>query len=118
MRPAAQDEGARVARVDPADGAVGVFRDACVVVWLSHPADPGSLSAATLHVEDPAGLVPGRLDVSPDAHAVVWRGERPLTPGVPHFVVASGLRDARGREVSPHVSRFVPCDVGWRDLGG
>ena len=39
-------------RVDPANGAVGVFRDAQVMVAFSRPLDPATLSARSFRVED------------------------------------------------------------------
>lgn len=107
-----------VVRVDPWDGAAGVFRDAPVVVRFSHPADPASLSAETFGIRDPEGPVPGHLRFSPDGHVVIWRADGLLTPGVLHFVVAAGLRDLRGREVTPHLSRFVTCDMVRHDVPG
>ncbi len=109
---------AEVVRVDPADGATGVFRDAPVVVCLSRPADPRSVSPRTLRVEDPEGPLPGALRVTPDGRVVVWHAHRLLAAGVVHFVVVRGVRDARGWDVVPHTSRFVPCPFTSEDLAG
>lgn len=116
VRPDADNSAVRVLRVDPRDGAVGIYRDAPVVIRLSHPADPESLSSATVCVQDPEGSLPGLLERSPDDQVLIWRGERPFVPGVLHFVVASGVRDRRGRGLPTHVSRFVPCDIGRDDV--
>jgi hypothetical protein len=120
MRPGAPDPGQdlppTVARVDPSDGATQVLRDAPVILRISQPLDPESLSLETVSVEDDCGAVPGRLRLSPDSHVVIWGGDRPLRPGIIHFVVARGLRDRRGRPVHPHWSRFVPCDLAREDL--
>ena len=105
-----------VARVDPGDGATQVLRDAPVVLRMSQPLDPGSVSPETVLVEDDDGAVPGWLRLSPDAQVVIWGGERHLRPGILHFVVARGLRDRLGRPVHPHWSRFVPCDLAREDL--
>lgn len=107
-----------VVRVDPADGAAGVFRDAAVVVRLSSPAQPRSVTADALKVVDATGRVPGTLRLSPDRRVVIWRAERLLAPDSVHFVVVSGLRDARGREVAPHLSRFLACRLVSGDLTG
>jgi len=107
------DEPTRVLRVDPRDGATGVFRDSPVIVRLSQAADPSSLSAVTFHVEGPVGPVPGHAGLSPDGQCVIWTAERPFASDALHFVVVRGLADWRGREVKPHVSRFVSCDVIW-----
>ena len=40
-----------VVRVDPADGASGVFRDAPVIVSLSQPADAATVGPASFRVE-------------------------------------------------------------------
>jgi hypothetical protein len=108
----------RVLRVDPGNGATGVFRDVPVVMRLSHRADAATLSVATFRVEDEDGLVPGRQWISPDRHVVVWSSDRLLSPGVPHRVTAAGIRDDKGRELLPHCSGFVPCDFAWKDLSG
>jgi hypothetical protein len=105
-----------VARVDPSDGATQVLRDAPVVLRMSQPLDPESLSPESVSVQDDCGTVPGCLRLSPDFHVVIWGAERHLRPGILHFVVARGLRDQRGRLVDPHWSRFVPCDLARADL--
>lgn len=105
-----------VLRVDPSDGAKGVFRDAPVVLSLSRPVEASSVSPETLRVREAGGAtVPGRLELSPDGSVVIWTGTRLLEPGVEHVVVAEGLRDLRGWEVAPHESRFVPCDFALGD---
>ena len=114
--PCAADEPVRVLHVDPMDGATGVFRDALVVAALSHPVEAGSIAAAVVAVEDEDGSVPGRATLSPDGRCVVWRAERLLVPGVAHRVTVAGLQDARGRTMAPHRSRFVPCDLTYRDV--
>jgi hypothetical protein len=106
-----------VLRMDPRDGATGVFRDAPVVVSLSHGADARTLGPETFRVEEAGrGPVPGRLRLSPDGSVLIWKAERLLTAGVEHVVTACGVRDARGREVAPHRSRFVPCDLVMDDV--
>lgn len=110
------DEAAFVARVEPEDGAAGVFRDAVVLARISHPVDPRSLTGETFRVSDPSGAVPSRLELSPDQTVLIWRPERLLHPGVEHEVSAAGLRDHRGRPVAPHRSRFVPGALASRDL--
>jgi hypothetical protein len=111
------DGGPWVTRIDPRDGATGAFRDTPVLARLSHALDPATLTATSFRIERPSGPVPGRLMLSPDAKVVVWTPESLLEAGSTHFVLASGLRDVLGREVAPHVSRFVPCDITWEDLG-
>jgi hypothetical protein len=111
-----EDTPARVVRVEPADGATGVLRDSPVVVRLSHPADPLSVNSATLRVEDPCGPVAARPFVSPDGLVVLCIPDRPLIAGVPHAVVARGLRDRKNREVAPHESRFVPAELCLSEL--
>lgn len=110
------DDGPRlVLRVDPHDGAAGVFRDAPVVLRLSHPA---SVEAGREPVEvlDDRGPVPGATFVSPDGLILVWRGLRPLRHEAVHFVATRDLRDREGRPFAPHLSRFLPCGVGREDL--
>jgi hypothetical protein len=106
-----------VVRVDPEDGSSGVFCDALVLARLSHRLDPRSVSRETFRVEDERGEVPSRLELSPDGLVVFCHPSRPLTPGVEHVIVASGLKDHRGREVAVHRSRFVPCGLTRDDLG-
>ena len=110
------DRPARVVRIDPADGATGVFVDDPVVATLSHSADVGWTTADAVRVTDDIGEVPGRLRFSPDARVLVWTPQRPLRPGVEHTVTIAGLRDLRGREMAPHASRFVPCPFAARDF--
>ena len=111
-----ETEAVFVSNVEPEDGAAGVFRDALVLARLSHPVDPRSLSGLTFQVSDPTGVVPSRLEVSSDGYVVIWRPSRLLDPWVEHEVVATGLRDQRGRPVAPHRSRFVPGTIAFLDL--
>lgn len=113
---AAADDPVRVVRVDPHDGATGVFRDTPVVASLSHPLQPSSVTAESFAVEDEAGAVPGRAALSPDGRCLIWRGDRLLLAGVAHRVRLAGLRDTRGRALDPHHSRFVPCALTLGDL--
>jgi len=111
-----EEEPATVASVEPQDGEGQVLCDAPIVVRLSQPLDLSSVTDTSLWVQDPEGPVPGELRVSPDGQVVIWGGTRPLRPGALHFLVATGLRDRRGRPVRPHWSRFVPCDLTREDL--
>jgi hypothetical protein len=106
----------RVLRVEPYDGATGVFRDTPIVASLSHALQPSSVTGEAFAVEDENGLVPGRSALSADGRCVVWRAERLLAAGSAHRVTVSGLRDVRGRTMAPHRSAFVPCDLTFRDL--
>jgi hypothetical protein len=115
---ATADKPLRVERIDPPHGAAGVFRDANVLVCLSHPAEPASVCPETLTVCDSLGTVPGRLLLSPDRQLVIWRPERLLRAGDAHLVVVSGVRDTGGRELAAHASSFVPCDLASADLSG
>jgi len=112
------DDPTRVVRVDPADGLSCVFRDTPVLVRLSRPGNESSVSESTFRIEDTAGAVPGHARLSPDGHVVIWRGHRLLEPGVEHAVVLDGLLDQRGRPVTPHRSRFVPCTLVRAELPG
>lgn len=113
---AGAEEPVRVLRVEPQDGATGVFRDTPIVASLSHTLQPSSVTAEAFAVEDEDGAVPGRSALSADGRCVVWRAERLLVPGSAHRVTVSGLRDVRGRTMAPHRSGFVPCDLTFRDL--
>lgn len=112
----APDAPAWVTRTTPDDGAVFVLRDTPVLLRLSHPLDPATLGPASVRVLDVCGDVPADLSWTADGLVVVWRAQRLLLPGVEHVLIAKGLRDHRGREVSPHWSRFVPCGLARDDL--
>lgn len=113
----AEAEEPTVLRVNPEDGAVGVFRDAPVIVSLSHPVDLDSLSPDAVRVETSDGTaVEGRLTPSPDGAVLIWTAAAVLTPGIVHFVALRGLRDRRGLDLKAHVTRFVPCDLTLADL--
>ena len=131
MRPSigCADGPVRVLRVEPRDGATGVFRDTPIVASvlndpvgqgfvasLSHPLEPSSVTVEAFAVFDEEGLVPGRSALSADGRCVVWRAELLLAPGAAHSVTVTGLRDVRGRTMAPHRSGFVPCDLTFRDL--
>jgi len=108
--------GARVLRVDPPDGARGVFRDTPVVACLSRPADTRTVSPETFVVMDDEGAVPGGVWTSLDGRVVVWTPIRLLSAGKLHCVRLAGLRDVQGRDMKVHESAFVPGDLGLDDL--
>lgn len=119
MAPRPPEGPAWVTRVDPGDGATGVFRDARVLACLSHPADAATVHGGSFRVEESGGgEVPGNLRLSPDGRLLIWTAARLLMPGVEHLVTADGLKDHRGREVAPHRSRFVPCAIVGDDVPG
>lgn len=106
-----------VLRVDPADGARGIFRDAPVIACFSRPADRHSLSVETFLVLDEEGSVPGDVWTSLDGRVAVWTPARLLVPGRVHCIRIAGIRDLRGCEMSVHESAFVPGDLALGDLG-
>ena len=107
-----------VTKVDPGDGATGVFRDTPVLARLSHPADAASVTGSFRVEERGGGEVPGAVLLSPDGRLLIWTAARLLAPGVEHLVTADGLKDHRGRQVAPHRSRFVPCALARDDVPG
>jgi hypothetical protein len=115
---ASADEPFRIVRVDPTNGAAGVFRDAPVVVSFSHPLDVASLAGESLRVEEAGHALAGEWRLSPDGAVAMWIATTLLQPGREHVVVASGLKDRHGREVPRHESRFVPGDLTFEDLPG
>ena len=106
----------RVLRIDPPDGAQGVFRDARVVACLSRPADAASVSTETFVVVDEQGAVPGDVWTSLDGTVLAWIPRRLLFAGALHSVRLAGLRDRHGRDLKLHESVFVPCDLSLSDL--
>ena len=110
------DVAPRVLRIDPGEGARGVFRDTPIVALLSHAAARHSLEAHVFVVTDRGSRVPGRVVLSPDGRVLVWQADRLLKAGEWHEARCAGLRDLRGREIAGLSSRFVPCDITWSDL--
>lgn len=108
---------AEVVRVDPRDGVVGILRDAPLIVSFSNPLDASNLSETTFRVEVAGQAVPGRWKLSPDETVLIWTPASPMSPGVEHVIVASGLKDRRGLAVPPHKSRFIPGNLALGDLG-
>lgn len=106
----------RVLRIDPPDGARGVFRDAPVVACFSRPADPASVSADTFVIMDEHGGVPGDVWISLDGRVAVWTPDRLLSAGQLHCIRLAGLRDVQGRDMTVHESLFVPGDLSSGDL--
>ena len=106
----------RVLRIEPPNGARGVFRDAPVVACLSRAVDPRTVSPETFLVIDEDGRVSGGVWTSLDGRLVVWTPARLLMAGKLHSVRLAGLRDVRGRDLSVHESVFVPGDLALGDL--
>jgi hypothetical protein len=107
----------RVMRIDPPDGARGVFRDTPVVASFSRPADRRTVSGDTFLVIDEDGPVPGDVWTSLDGRVAIWTPARLLSAGSLHCVRLAGLRDSRGRDLSVHESAFVPGLLALGDLG-
>jgi hypothetical protein len=116
MRSQDGDEDVFVVRVEPPDGASGILRDAPVLARISHRLDARTLSPDAIRIVGEDGPVPMRIELSRDGFVLICRPERPLEAGVEHRFEIIGLRDARGREVQPHESRFVPGGLGLHDL--
>jgi len=114
--PTGPDDPPRVQRIDPPPDSCGVFRDAPVVLSLTHPVDPGTADARTVAVADAEGVIPASVEVILDGRFVVWRAQRLLAPGELHLVYLEGLRDHRGRAFPPFSSCFFPCDLASTDL--
>jgi hypothetical protein len=105
-----------VERVDPPDGAIGVLRDDPVLVRLSAPVDVDRLGEATVEVREADGVVPSRLQTLDGGRVLVWWPARRLRPGREHHLLASGLRDRRGREAPALASRFTPGVLGGAEI--
>jgi hypothetical protein len=116
MRPLGEVEDVFVVRVEPPDGASGILRDAPVLARVSHRLDSRTLSADSVRIVGHAGPVSMRLELSRDGFVLICRPDLPLEGGVEHRLEIVGLRDARGREVMAHESRFVPGGLGLHDL--
>ena len=116
MRPPDQADEVFVVRVEPPDGASGILRDAPVLARISHRLDTRTLSAESVRIVGPSGPISMRIELSRDGFVLICRPDRPLEAGAEHRVLILGLRDARGREVMPHESRFVPGGLGLHDL--
>jgi len=110
------EEPLRILRVDPTDGAAGVFRDSPVVVSFSHPIDSASLAGEALRVEAAGHELAGEWRLSPDGAVAMWIATDPLKPGREHLIVASGVKDRQGREVPRHESRFLAGDLSFEDI--
>ena len=105
-----------VVRVEPPDGASGILRDAPILARVSHRLDSRTLCPDAVRIVSLSGPIPMRLELSRDGYVLICRPERPLEGGVEHRFELVGLRDARGREVQAHESRFVPGGLGLHDL--
>jgi hypothetical protein len=116
MRPAGEAEEVFVVRVEPPDGASGILRDAPVLARISHRLDARTLSPDSVRIIGDSGPVSMRTELSRDGFILICRPERPLEAFVEHRFEIVGLRDARGREVLAHASRFVPGGLGLHDL--
>ena len=106
----------RVERVDPPDGATGVLRDDPVLVRLSAPVDADRLGEATVEVREGDGTVPAQVQTLDGGRVLVWWPGRRLRAGRVHCLVASGLRDRRGREAPALMSRFTPGALDGEEI--
>ena len=116
MRCQHESEEVFVVRVEPPDGSSGVLRDAPVLARVSHRLDARTLSPDSVRIVGDTGPVAMRLELSRDGFVLICRPHQPLEAGVEHRFELVGLRDARGREVLAHESRFVPGGLGLHDL--
>ena len=112
-----EDGDPRVLRVDPPPGARGVFRDAAVVLTLSHPLDPATLGPQSVRVLAHDQSLPGAISWSPDRCIAVWLPAAPLPAHTEHVLEVIGLSDWRGRRVAFHRSGFVAGPYTLDELG-
>jgi hypothetical protein len=116
MRAPNEDDDVFVVRVEPPDGASGILRDAPVLARVSHRLDSRTLCPESVRILNDSGPIAMRLELTRDGFVLICRPDRPLEAGVEHRFEIVGLRDARGREVMAHESRFVPGGLGLHDL--
>ena len=112
------DSPPHVVEVEPEDGASGVLRDTPLVLRLSRPVDPTTVTTSSVRVHSTSGAVPARLVVSPDRTMLVWVAQRLLAPRTEHMVRVEGVHDLWGTPVEPYQCRFVPGELStqdWRD---
>lgn len=107
-----------VVRVDPGDGSAFVLRDTPVLVRLSGPVNPATVTHRTVRVVDAHGPVPAELSLSADQRVVIWCPQRLMVPAVEHELMVCGLLDHRGQVVPNHASRFYPCSFAREDFTG
>ena len=107
-----------VVRVDPGDGSVFVLRDTPVLVRLSGPVNPATVTHRTVRVVDAHGPVPAELSLSADQRVVIWYPQRLMVPAMQHELMVCGLLDQRGHVVPNHASRFYPCSFAREDFTG
>jgi len=117
FRPGDGDGPTRVARTDPADGALAVLRDSPVVVRFTRPLDRRSIESARVEVGDSQGPLPGRVRLSPDARVLIWLSESPFRPAAGHSLRLDGLSDERGEPVEAWTSVFATGRLTRDDLG-
>ena len=105
-----------VVRVDPGDGSAFVLRDTPVLVRLSGPVNPASVTHRSFCVVDAHGPVPAELSLSADQRVVIWSPQRLMVPAMEHELLVCGLLDCRGQVVPNHASRFYPCGLAREDF--
>jgi hypothetical protein len=105
-----------VVKVDPGDGSSFVLRDTPVLVRLSAPVNPASVTHRSVRVVDASGPVPAELSLSADERVVIWCPQRLMAPSIEHELVVCGLLDRQGRPVPNYTSRFFPCGLARGDF--
>jgi len=105
-----------VVSVEPRDGARGVLRDDPIVILLSVPVDADRLAEAAVEVREGEADVEVRLEAVAGGRVIVLHPLRALGAGREACLRVRGLRDARGREAPPLVSRFTTGAVSAREL--
>jgi large repetitive protein len=103
-----------VTLVSPASGSTAVPVNAQVVVQLSKPVDPVSVSndRNAVVVSTGGSPVPGTVSVSGDSLTLTFAPTNPLLAGTVYTVAVSGFTDLTGKLVTPFSSLFTTDPSG------
>lgn len=106
-----QDKLPIVAGSLPAPSDANALPDALIALRFDRPIDAASLSAASITVMGPTGVVAGKVVLAEDGQLAFFSPAKPLFPGTQYSVFVDGLKDRAGQAVEFHAFSFTTVEL-------
>src|SRR5262249_17502778 len=108
----------QVVTVSPPSGATGVPVNGVVVIRISEPLNPLTVTAAAVTLSGPGAAIPTALTLSDSNQVLTIDPTANLVGSTTYTVQLNGLRDVAGNALPPFTSTFQTAAAGTVDTTG